>query len=168
MQACSSSFQSFGMTTCCGISSHVLAFTPVSNQLSDIYAQVSFINFRLLSSGTPLHTSTLQKLHFTDVLAVAAHGFCSWGNIIELRFWWVFPDVVAVRVSGGCTNGTCGVLTDNASFVKTSVTNVNGRIYFSQWTLCWKRKHWLCFAKVHWSKFLSWLSWRWWDSLVEG
>lgn len=98
---------------------HFITFSglyPMSKQLSDIYAQVSFINFRLLSSGTPLHTSPLQTLHFTDVLA--AHGFRSWGNI-DLRFVWVFPDVVvAVRVNGGCTNGNCGVLTDNASFVK--------------------------------------------------
>lgn len=125
MQACTSSSLSFGMTTCCAISSHFVVFTlktfylySLSNQISDIYAQVSFINFCLLSSGTPLHTSSLQTLHFTDVLAVAAHRFCSWGNIIDLRFIWVFPDVVAVRVSGRCTNGNCGVLTDNASFVK--------------------------------------------------
>lgn len=90
----------------------------VSYQVSDIYAQVSFINFRPLSSGTPLHTSTLQTLHFTDVLATAAQGFCSLGNIIDLQYMWVFPDVVAVWVSRGCTNGNCVVLTDNTSFVK--------------------------------------------------
>ncbi len=50
---------------------------PASNQVSDIYAKVSVISLRLLSSGTPLHTSTLQTLHFTDVLAGAAHRFCS-------------------------------------------------------------------------------------------
>lgn len=106
MQVCTSSSQSFGMTPCCVISS-------VSYQVSDIYAQVSFINFRPLSSGTPLHTSTLQTLHFTDVLAMAAQGFCSLGNIIDLQYMWVFPDVVAVWVSRGCTNGNCVVLTDN-------------------------------------------------------
>lgn len=118
MQACTSSSVRFGITTCCVISSHFLAFNPVSNQVSDIYAQVPFINFRPLSSGTPLHTNPLQTLHFTDVLAVAAHRFCTWGNIIDLRYIWVFPDVVAVRVTGRCTNGNCGVLTDNSSFVK--------------------------------------------------
>lgn len=92
------------------------ALYSVSNQVSEV--QVSFINFRLLSSGTPLHTCTLQTLHFTDVLAMAAQGFCTLGNITDLQYMRVFPDVVAVRVSGGCTDGNFVVLTDNTSFVK--------------------------------------------------
>lgn len=62
----------------------------------------------------------LQTLHFTDVLAVAAQGFCSWGNIIDLRYIQVLPDVASVSCGGGdgCTNGNCVVLTDITSFVK--------------------------------------------------
>lgn len=59
-----------------------LALYSVSNQVSEV--QVSFINFRLLSSETPLHTCTLQTLH--DVLAMAAQGFCNLGNITDLQY----------------------------------------------------------------------------------
>lgn len=72
----------------------------------------------------------LQTLHFTDVLAVAAQGFCSWGNIIDSQHIQVLPDVAPVSCGGGdgCTNGNCVVLTDITSFVKTGVSNVTGYI----------------------------------------
>lgn len=70
---CTSIYQSFGKNPCCAISSCILAFTLFRTR----FLTTPLINFRLPSPGTQLHTSTLQTLHFTDVLAMAAQGFCS-------------------------------------------------------------------------------------------
>lgn len=85
------------------------------------------------------------------------HGFCSWGNIIDLRFTGVFPDVVAVRVSGGCTNGNCGVLADNASFVRQPRQMSIDAFTFHNKHFWWKREH-LAYIAKNAFKHVFWVS----------
>lgn len=102
-------------------SSRPAAFWPVSSRLSWLLCR------SVLHQPSPavLRISTAYQRPFKRYILQMywpwdTQGFCSWGNIIDLRYIQALPDVAPTSCSGGdgCTNGNCVVLTDITSFVK--------------------------------------------------